>query len=110
MTKVLSIGCAGVLATVLYAGMAQAEETAAMRGEVLARRWCAACHVVSADQVSASSDAPSFFVLTGDRARTAGGLADFLLLPGTTHSQMPDLHLSRSEIADIVAYVVSLPE
>lgn len=77
-------------------------------GAVLAKRWCSECHVVTADQVHAAADAPSFFVMTGDRARTASGLADFLLLPGTTHSAMPDLHLSRVEIADIVAYVVTL--
>lgn len=110
MTKTLSIVSAAVLASLLGAGWVQAAETAAERGEILARRWCASCHVVTADQTTASSDAPSFFRLTGDRARTAAGLADFLLLPGTTHSQMPDLHLSRVEIADIVAYVVSLPK
>lgn len=110
MAKILTIGYAVAVATLLGTATSPAAETAAARGEVLARRWCAACHVVSADQTKASSDAPSFFALTGDRARTAAGLADFLLLPGTTHSQMPDLHLSRVEIADIVAYVVSLPE
>lgn len=96
------------ISTVLFGlGVAAAADDPA-HGEVLAKRWCGECHIVSADQTRASVDAPSFFALTGDRARTIQGLADFLLLPGTTHSRMPDLHLSRVEIADIVAYVVSL--
>lgn len=109
MTKRLSIaGSAILLASLASADALAAEVGAGARGRILAERWCAECHVVTAEQTRGSSDAPSFFGLTGDHARTADGLADFLLLPGTTHSRMPDLHLSRVEIADIVAYVVSL--
>lgn len=80
----------------------------AARGEVLAKRWCAECHVVTADQTRATSDAPSFFALTGEAARTPEALAAYLTLPDTVHSRMPDLALSRLEVADLVAYVGSL--
>jgi len=32
----------------------------AAKGEIIAKRWCAACHLVSPDQTQANSDAPSF--------------------------------------------------
>lgn len=77
-------------------------------GERLARRWCAGCHLVAPDQTQASPDAPSFSALANAPGRTPEGLADFLTLPGTTHSRMPDLALSRLEIGDIAAYVATL--
>jgi len=74
-------------------------------GEQLARRWCAGCHVVAADQRQASADVPSFAAI----ARTPGfgpeKVAFFLLHP---HPKMPDLSLSRSEANDIAAYIGSL--
>ena len=78
------------------------------RGRRLSERWCASCHLVSADQTTASTDAPSFQALANTPGRTADGLADFLTLPGTTHSRMPDLALSRVEIDDITAYIATL--
>lgn len=99
---------AAVLVFLLTAGAAIAADGGAARGEVLAKRWCASCHVVTADQTRASSDAPSFFALTGETARTPEALAAYLALPETVHGKMPDLHLSRVEIADIVAYVETL--
>lgn len=90
------------------AGAPGAEKGIAARGEVLAKRWCADCHVVTADQAKASADAPSFFALTGEPIRSPEALAVYLALPDTVHARMPDLNLSRVEIADIVAYVASL--
>lgn len=78
------------------------------RGKRLAERWCASCHLVSAEQKSASADAPSFAALANTPGRTEDGIADFLTLPGTTHKRMPDLSLSRVEIDDIAAYIASL--
>lgn len=77
-------------------------------GERLAKRWCAGCHLVAADQTTASVDAPSFASLANAPAKTAEGIADFLTLPGTTHTKMPDLSLSRVEIRDIVGYIATL--
>lgn len=105
--KMLGAGTA-VLAGLLASGAAFAADGVAARGEVLAKRWCAGCHVVAADQTRASSDAPSFFALTGETARTPESLAAYLALPETVHGKMPDLHLSRVEIADVVAYVETL--
>ena len=73
------------------------------QGEKIAKRWCAACHVVAPDQKQASADVPTFADIA--RRKTNQELADFLTDP---HPKMPDMHLSRSEIADLVAYMRSL--
>lgn len=101
------------ISTVGFLGLAglpcvAAEVGDAARGAVLAERWCATCHVVAPGQAEASADAPSFAGLAAASGKTPEGIADFLTLPGTTHSKMPDLHLSRVEILDVVAYIGSL--
>jgi mono/diheme cytochrome c family protein len=73
------------------------------QGEQIARRWCAACHVVSADQKQANADVPSFANIA--KRKTNGDLTSFLTDP---HPKMPDMSLSRQEIADITAYIRSL--
>ena len=77
-------------------------------GERLSRRWCAPCHLVASDQKTASTDAPTFMALANAPTKTPDGIADFLTLPGTTHSKMPDMALSRVEIDDITAYIATL--
>lgn len=73
-------------------------------GATVAKRWCAACHLVSADQKSASADVPSFADIAR-RRKSRQALAAFLTDP---HPRMPDMQLSRSEIDDIVGYIRSL--
>lgn len=75
------------------------------QGERLARRWCAACHVVAADQVQANADAPSFAAIGRRRDLDPPRLAFLLLSP---HPVMPELALGRTEAEDIVAYIVKL--
>jgi mono/diheme cytochrome c family protein len=76
----------------------------AAKGGVVAKRWCASCHVVAKDQTSANADAPSFFDIA--RRRTdKKQIANFLVDP---HPPMPDMHLSRKEIDDITSYIRSL--
>lgn len=72
-------------------------------GLKLAGHWCAACHVVADNQTSASADVPTFANIA--QRKSARDLALFLTKP---HGQMPDMSLSRSEVADLVAYIVSL--
>lgn len=73
----------------------------AAKGEIIARRWCAACHVVAPDQTHANSDAPTFASIA-HRKEPAEKLRAFLMDP---HPKMPDMNLTRGEIADIVAYI-----
>ncbi|MDO8876297.1 MAG: cytochrome c [Pseudolabrys sp.] len=76
----------------------------AAQGGVLAKRWCAACHVVSADQASAGGQAAPFSTIGKMAGLDTARLALFLLLP---HPKMPDMSLSRAEAADIAAYIHS---
>jgi mono/diheme cytochrome c family protein len=69
-------------------------------GERLSRRWCAECHVVAPDQTSAKADAPSFASISA--SRRVPEISSFLKL---SHPQMPDMSLSRDEIANIIAWM-----
>ena len=76
----------------------------AAHGLALAKRWCASCHVVSADQREANTDAPPFATIARS-SFNAESLAYFLLDP---HPKMPELPLSRYAADDIAAYIESL--
>ena len=75
-------------------------------GRRLAERWCETCHVVTPTQVRAATDqAPPFATIAKTSDFDAAKIALFLLDP---HPKMPDMALSRSEAADLAAYIVSL--
>ena len=74
-------------------------------GVVLAKRWCATCHVVDSDQRQASADVPPFTVIARKPDSTPEKIASFLLEP---HPKMPNFPLSREEAADIAAYISTL--
>jgi len=71
----------------------------------LAKRWCASCHLVSADQQRASADVPPFAVIAQSPNFNPDRLAHFLLEP---HPKMPELPLSRTAADDMAAYIASL--
>ena len=90
------------LAVVTLAYEAAASDAA--NGERLARRWCASCHVVAADQRQGNTQAAPFSEMAKIPGLDASKLALFLLAP---HPPMPDMSLSRSEAADLAAYIES---
>ncbi len=77
----------------------------AQHGRDLAKRWCASCHLVSADQARASADVPPFATIARSSNFDAKRLAYFLLDP---HPKMPELPLSRAAAEDIAAYIETL--
>ena len=77
----------------------------ANHGGELARRWCAACHLVDAGQKQASTDAAPFDDIAHKSDFTPEKVAFFLLDP---HPKMPNFPLSRNEAADLAAYIGSL--
>jgi len=87
----------------VWSGGAAAADAA--NGKRLAERWCASCHVVEPGQKHGSTQAPPFSEVAKKPHLDAPMLALFLLLP---HPKMPDMSLSRSEAADLSAYIVSL--
>jgi mono/diheme cytochrome c family protein len=87
-------------ALALLAALAPAQAADPTRGETLAKRWCAACHLVAPDQNRATPDTPSFAAIA--RREDAPPLPAFLAM---SHPRMPDMGLSRAEIADLAAFI-----
>ena len=77
----------------------------ASHGEIIAKRWCAACHVVAPDQKQGSDKVPSFVSIAKRPGFSTAKLAFFLLDP---HPKMPDMALTRAEAEDIAAYIARL--
>ena len=77
------------------------------QGQTLAKRWCAACHVVASDQKNGDTQVPPFSAIAMMPGFDAAKLALYLLLP---HPKMPDMNLSRSEAADLAAYIATQRE
>ncbi|GGE99473.1 hypothetical protein GCM10007285_28860 [Stappia taiwanensis] len=99
---------ATITALLALAGLAAQTGTAladAKDGARLARLWCAACHVVADDQASGSEAVPPFAEIANRPNFDRDGLAATL---SGQHPIMPDMTLSRQEIADLSAYIASL--
>ncbi|MCX7379579.1 MAG: cytochrome c [Alphaproteobacteria bacterium] len=75
------------------------------KGSELARTWCGGCHVVEARPAAANDQAPGFLAIAQRPGTTADGLRAFLSVP---HGRMPNLTLSRQDIDNTVAYLLSL--
>lgn len=83
---------------------AQAQNAA--NGKRIADRWCSSCHVVDPnDNRPVRDTVPSFTAVANNSSTTRMGLAAFLTTP---HYTMPNFVLSRGEIADVSAYIMSL--
>lgn len=104
-TILVSLRVAATL--VLAAGALRAQESGdVFVGHELARRWCASCHAIEAAAPRQASDAvPSFAAIAAMPSTTAASLRVFLATP---HARMPDYALSRDDIANMSAYILSL--
>lgn len=86
---------------------AQGDTTVVTEGRELALKWCAECHLVDKTQTQAASDAiPSFYAVADHPSTTEIGLKAFLMSPHK--KQMPNIMLTREQIDDVVAYILSL--
>src|SRR6478752_7083463 len=75
------IVCATITTTSTFAANAD-------QGENLVKRWCSGCHLVSADQKSARTEAPTFPSVAARSDFDRAKLAFFLLDP---HPKMPNM-------------------
>jgi mono/diheme cytochrome c family protein len=75
----------------------------AAHGETLAKRWCAACHIVAPNQTRGQDNVPPFATIAKIPGFNADLIARFLMNP---HPKMPDMQLSRDEASDLAAYIV----
>jgi mono/diheme cytochrome c family protein len=99
MTRTITALTVLVVTAALTGGAIAAD---AQKGETLAKRWCAACHVVATNQQRGTTQSPPFSAIANKPGFDETTLAHFLLTP---HPRMPDMNLSRSEAADIAAYI-----
>ncbi len=74
-------------------------------GRVAAERWCAECHVISAEDTKALVGTPSFFALAEDSSRTDDYLRAAITSP---HPPMPNPDLPARTVDDLIAYIRSL--
>ncbi|WP_186396023.1 cytochrome c [Stappia sp. TSB10GB4] len=102
LAGIAGAGAAGLCAAA-QPGVSWAADAAA--GLELSRTWCAACHLVEEGQAGPGSDIAPFTEVARDPDFDPDQLAAFLAAP---HPKMPDMSLTRREIADIGAYIASL--
>jgi mono/diheme cytochrome c family protein len=76
----------------------------AAHGEKLAKRWCASCHIVAADQTRGADNVPAFATIAKTPGFSADKIAGFLMDP---HPKMPDMQLGLGEAKDLAAYIAS---
>jgi len=76
-----------------------------VRGKSLAERICSNCHLVSGEQKQANVDIPSFQEIADKSGQTAGAIMAHIVLP---KHPMPTIPLTKSELADLAAYIMSL--
>ncbi len=75
-------------------------------GKTLAESLCSNCHLVGAGtQEHVNADVPSFREIANVPGRTAGDIIGFIILP---KHPMPEIPLTKAELADLAAYIVSL--
>jgi mono/diheme cytochrome c family protein len=100
----LLFGAVGLLSAAATPGRAGNAEV----GRLLARRWCATCHMVEVAGPGAhSTEAPPFPVLANNARWTRERLKAFLMAP---HPPMPPVNLSTFDIDDLVAHIASLKQ
>lgn len=96
---------AALAALMLAASLAPAGAQDAAEGEVIARRWCAGCHVVARDQARGTTEAPTFPDIARSRSLNPDELAATLAQP---HPVMDEVPLVRKTIEDLSAYFGAL--
>ena len=77
----------------------------AEKGRAFASEACAACHRIEPGVKFPQGDAPTFQQIADTRGMTGTALTVWFQ---TSHPTMPNLILSATEKADVIAYILSL--
>lgn len=97
--------CWGAVAALVSSFAGESAAADRFNGQRIAKRWCSECHIVDSEAKQGSDRVPTFSQIDGSKRFDEKSLAVFLMAPH--HSRMPDLSLTRSEIADLLAYIKS---
>jgi len=78
-----------------------------VHGKDLAEKLCTNCHLVGSvqQQQPANAAVPTFHELANREGQTAGAITARIMLP---KHPMPQIPLTKAELADLVAYILSL--
>jgi len=94
----------------LSAGAAAAQvHPDAKTGKQIAEKLCVGCHIVGAQAAGATvpADVPSFARIANKPGQTAQAIAGAIVVP---HPPMPQIQLTREEIGDVAAYILTLKD
>jgi mono/diheme cytochrome c family protein len=97
--------CWSAVAIFLITTGGEAAAADRMNGYRIAARWCAECHIIDSEQTQGSDQVPTFAQIGEAKRFDQKSLTVFLTAPH--HSRMPNLSLTRAEIADLLAYIKS---
>lgn len=76
------------------------------KGQELAETFCSGCHITRVEQEgTAPVGPPTFSSIANKPGQTAEQIMGALVAP---HPPMPDMHLTNSEMQDIIAYLETL--
>ena len=75
-----------------------------VNGRKIATAWCSNCHALAGSKQATATGAPAFSAVAANRAITPLALRAFLQTP---HNRMPDLHLSNTEMDDLISYILA---
>lgn len=105
----IKVALLAMILAVMTVGSVMAGDTALpdpAQGKVLAEKLCTNCHLVGAtSQEHANADVPSFHEIASREGQTAGAITGFIILP---KHPMPQIPLTKSELADLAAYILTL--
>jgi mono/diheme cytochrome c family protein len=83
-----------------------AVEPSPEKGQALAQKLCSGCHLIEEMASSATpAGIPTFRAIANRPGQTGQHITSVLIQP---HTPMPDIHLSREEILNIVSYLETL--
>lgn len=102
------LGLAAVAAGLVGAPAAsQAASGDAAKGQALAKRLCSNCHIIGEEAAAAtvSADVPSFKSIADLPDQSPERIAGRIVVP---HPPMPQIDVTRNEIRDLAAYIMSL--
>jgi mono/diheme cytochrome c family protein len=107
MVLTLLVG-ASMASLALLAGSLRAQvHPDAKTGKKVAEKLCVGCHIVGAEAAGASvpADVPSFATIANKPGQSAQAIAGAIVVP---HPPMPTIQLTREEIGDVAAYILTL--
>jgi mono/diheme cytochrome c family protein len=97
--------CLGLLAPTVALAAPIPGQPDPVQGKTLAESLCTNCHLVASGQEHVSADVPSFREIANMEGQTAGDITAHLILP---KHPMPQIPLTKDELADLAAYILSL--